>query len=303
MRGKDHLPRPPRDVYFSARDGLRLYARHYPANDPDWAGRPLLCLAGLTRNGRDFQRLAEHLCTRRPRPRDVWCLDFRGRGRSAHDRDWRNYTPFVEMSDTLDLMTVVGLHGIGVLGTSRGGIVAMLMAAMRPGAMSALVLNDIGPVIEMRGVARIIGYAGKMPLPGTWDEAGMLIKEMNHSYFPHVSDEEWGEVAHQWFGERDGRPAPGYDPKLVHSLSDYNPSRPPPAFWPQFLAAGSIPVMAIRGSKSDLLSEETFDEMQVRHPNLQTAVVPDQGHAPLLRDEDTIGRIAAFLEASDPLLV
>src|SRR5262245_55332812 len=124
-----------RDIYFSARDGLRLYARHYPA--PASARRPVLCLAGLSRNSRDFHRLATVLASPDDSGREVYALDSRGRGLSEHDRDWRNYSLLVELNDALDFITMKGLHGATVIGTSRGGLIAMMMAVLRPNALGA----------------------------------------------------------------------------------------------------------------------------------------------------------------------
>lgn len=205
----------------------------------------------------------------------------------------------MELLDTLDLMTVTGLHGAAIVGTSRGGIVAMLMAAVRPTALGALVLNDIGPVIETSGLARISGYAGKMPLPANWTEAGALMREMNGVYFPHTTEAEWEEVARQWYGERNGRPLQGYDPRLAHALTGYDASRPPPTLWAQFTAAGVVPGLALRGENSDILSEATFAEMTRRHPNLRRATIAGEGHAPLLRDEATVELIGDFLASAD----
>ena len=157
------------DITFTSHDGLRLYARRY--GRPDSVRRPVLCLAGLTRNCRDFHDIATALSNHPLYPREVYCLDYRGRGKSDCDPNWRNYTPWIEMIDTLDFMSICGLSKATVLGASRGGIIAMLMAVTRPTAIGAVVLNDIGPVIETAGLARIMGYAGKIPLPPSWEAA------------------------------------------------------------------------------------------------------------------------------------
>ncbi len=154
------------DIRFTARDGLRLYARHYAV--PGSTRRPVLCLAGLTRNGRDFHDLATALASADDAGRDVYTLDCRGRGNSEHDPDWKNYSLLVEVNDALDFMTMRGLHGAAVIGTSRGGLLAMTIAVLRPAAIGAAVLNDIGPVVEREGLARIVAYVGRMPLPADW---------------------------------------------------------------------------------------------------------------------------------------
>jgi pimeloyl-ACP methyl ester carboxylesterase len=282
------------DIFFSARDGLRLYARHYPA--PGATRRPLLCLAGLTRNSRDFHDLATVL-SRRDGGRDVFALDSRGRGRSEHDRDWNNYSLLVEVKDVLDFMTLKGLHGAAIIGTSRGGLLAILASVLRPCAVGAVVLNDIGPVIEREGLARIMAYVGRMPLPKDWAEATKLAREMNVRQFPAVSDEQWAAYARAWFNDVNGLPAPGYDPNISKPFSVMD--GPPPALWPQFGALTRMPVLAIRGDQSDILSVKTLEEMRARHPRLTAITVPGQGHAPLLMDAPTIGAVADFLARAD----
>jgi pimeloyl-ACP methyl ester carboxylesterase len=280
------------DIRFSARDGLRLYARHYPAAVAR-GRRPALCLAGLTRNSRDFHDLALALMAER----DVYALDSRGRGNSQHDPNWENYSLLVELNDALDFMTMKGLHDAAVIGTSRGGLAAMMMAVLRPCAMGAVVLNDIGPVLQREGLTRIVAYVGRIPLPADWTEAARLAREMNERQFPAVTDAQWAECARAWFNEENGLPAPGYDPGIARAFSVMD--GPVPELWAQFGALAHVPVLALRGENSDLLSAETFAEMGARHPRLTGLTVPGQGHAPLLKDADTIGAVAEFLARTD----
>jgi pimeloyl-ACP methyl ester carboxylesterase len=282
------------DIYFSARDGLRLYARHYPA--PGSPRRPVLCLAGLSRNSRDFHHLASVLASGEA-ARDVYALDSRGRGRSERDRDWRNYSVLVELNDALDFMTMKELHGASVIGTSRGGIIAMMMAVLRPNAIGAAVLNDIGPVIEPVGLARIVAYVGRMPVPADWDEATRVVHEINRRQFPIVPMEDWAEQARAWFNDDNGLPALGYDPSIAKAV--FASEAPIPELWPQFGALAHVPVLAIRGEHSDILSTKTLEEMRARHPRLDLFTVRGQGHAPLLRDGPTIATIQTFLQRCD----
>lgn len=285
------------DIHFTARDGLRLYARHYPAASPS-AARPVLCLAGLTRNSRDFHDLAMALASRQGAAREVYALDSRGRGLSERDSDWKKYALLVELNDALDFMTIEGLADAAVVGTSRGGLIAMLMAAVRPCALGAVVLNDIGPVLEREGLARIGAYVGRVPLPATWEDAAALVHEMNERHFPAVPPAHWAEVARAWFNEdKAGLPSAGYDPEISKAVSVMD--GPLPELWPQFEALARVPVLAIRGANSDLLSEGTLEEMRSRHPRLATHIVPGQGHAPLLKDVATIDTIAEFLARTD----
>jgi pimeloyl-ACP methyl ester carboxylesterase len=286
------------DVYFTARDGLKLHVRRYsPAYASGLPRRPVICLPGLTRNGRDFHALALALSQDPQSARDVYTFDYRGRGLSQWDPDFRNYTVPSEMQDVLDFITLADLHGASIIGTSRGGLIAMVMAAVQPSSVGPVVLNDIGPVIEQKGLGRIAAYVGRVPLPGTWDDAAKLVQEMSGKSFPGVPASEWMEVARQWFNERKGKPAPGYDAALAnaHSVLD----GPIPALWPQFEALKRVPVLVLRGQHSDILSQETLDEMRRRHPSLTAITVDGQGHAPLLRDSMQIDAIRNFFTSTE----
>ncbi len=293
---QDRATQPWRDIFYTSHDGLRLYGRHYPSTAPH--RRPVLCLAGLTRNSRDFHDFAAFLVDpANPQTRDVYTVDYRGRGRSQHDPEWRNYTLETELTDVLDFMTVAGIHDVALVGTSRGGLISLIMAAMRPTSFGAVVLNDIGPVINPEGLMRIVAYVGRIPLPSSWQEAAQLTQRLNERQFPAVPEHHWAEIAHQWFNDDHGRPVHGYDQKLGNNIAMATGELP--TLWPQFEALSNRPVMVIRGELSDILSEETVQEMRLRHPNLQTLTVQDQGHAPLLRDRPTQIAIAEFLALAD----
>ncbi len=287
--------------YISARDGLRLYLRHYPAvqssDGSHQSSRPVLCLAGLTRNSRDFGLIAEALSAHPTSPRDVYTLDMRGRGNSEHDADWKAYAIPNEMHDVIDVMTVLGLYNAGIIGTSRGGLITMILSAAQPGRIGAVVLNDIGPVIEQDGLARIAGYVGRIPTPKTWTEASSIVRDLTKRDFPTLSDSDLDAFARQLFNERNGRPISGYDSKLAKALSVLD--GPIPVLWPQFESLKRVPLMVVRGGNSDLLSEKTVDEMQRRHPNFTRLTVPNEGHAPLLRDRASIDAVADFFQRAD----
>ena len=285
-----------RDLYYASFDDLRLHVRHYPVADAK--ARPVVCLPGLTRNARDFHYLASYLSHHPQRPRAVYCVDYRGRGGSQYDRDWHNYTPFIELIDTLDFMTLQDLHEAAIVGTSRGGIITMMMAAVRPTAMGVVVLNDIGPVMETTGLARIMGYVGRTKVPRSWEDAALLLREMNERNFPAIESWQWEEIARAVFNEKNGRPAQSYDRKLARSFGT-NDLRHPRDLWPQFIALGQFPALVIRGANSDLLSAETVEQMVERHPNLRTLTVPGQGHAPVLNEPETVEAIGTFLASND----
>lgn len=281
------------EITYTSHDGLTLYARRYGAST--LPARPVVCLPGISRNSRDFDTLATFLSTHPTRPRCVYAVDYRGRGRSAHDPNWRNYSPYIEMLDVLDLMTIEGITAAGIVGTSRGGIIAMLLAAQRPAAVGAVVLNDIGPVIETAGLARLIGYVARIPTPMNWAEAGRIARTLNGRFFPQVTDEEWEAIARDWWNEQDGRPAPAVDPALAQTLSEIDISEELPTMWPHFEALRGVPVLVLRGEHSDVLSAETVAEMERRHPHLNSVTIPGQGHAPMLRDRLQLGLVADFL--------
>jgi pimeloyl-ACP methyl ester carboxylesterase len=232
-------------------------------------------------------------------PRAVYCLDYRGRGRSQWDNDWRNYSAYVELLDVVSFLTLEDLSDIAILGTSRGGIIAMLLAVMRPQAAACVVLNDIGPVIETSGLARIMGYAGKIPVPRDWGEAVQIVRDMNKRHFTALDDAGWETLARQMFNEADGKPAASYDPNVGKALSEVDIAKPVPDMWKHFESLQQKPLMVLRGENSDLLSAATVQEMQARHPNLTPVLIRNEGHAPLLLDRFSLRLIADFLAAAD----
>jgi pimeloyl-ACP methyl ester carboxylesterase len=285
------------DIFYRSHDDLLLYARKYGGEGAP--GRPLVCLAGLTRNGRDFHDLAVALSTHPSHPRPVYCIDYRGRGRSEWDKDWHNYSPHIELLDVTAFLTLRGLTNVAILGTSRGGIVTMLLAVTRPSAIGCAILNDIGPVIETAGLARIMGYAGKIPLPRDWDEATRIVRDINIRQFTAIDSEGWRKLTRQLFNEEDGRPAEACDPRVATALSEVDIARVVPAMWEHFESLFQVPVMVLRGENSDLLSAATVQEMQARHPALTPVVIRNEGHAPLLLDRFSQRLIADFLIEAD----
>jgi pimeloyl-ACP methyl ester carboxylesterase len=283
--------------FITAQDGLKLHARDYGPRIDQVC--PLVCLPGLARTSADFHALAGALAAHPDGARRVLALDFRGRGRSQYDRKPANYNLAVELSDLLAVLTALDVGTAVLVGTSRGGILTMLLAAARPGAIAGAVLNDIGPVLEPRGLVRIKSYVGKLPQPKTFDEAADILRRLFNAQFPRLSAEEWLGFARRTFIEQDGRIVPDYDPALSTILQSVDLERPLPAMWREFDALTRVPVLAIRGANSDLLSAETLAAMRKRSPRVEAAEVPDQGHAPFLADSETIERIAMFAVACE----
>ncbi|EDQ32512.1 putative hydrolase or acyltransferase (alpha/beta hydrolase superfamily) [Hoeflea phototrophica DFL-43] len=271
------------DVFYSSREGLRLHAADYGRHDPLTRGPlPVVCLPGLTRNTRDFHDLAV-LISRHPKtPRRVVSFDYRGRGQSAWDKDPARYTITTEADDILNGMAALGLEHAIFIGTSRGGLIMHVLAATRPGVMAGGVLNDIGPVIEGAGLAQIKAYLSRTPKPRNWDEAATALSEAHGKSFPALTDADWIDFAHAVFAEKNGALLPDYDPALLEGLKGVDLGTRLPTLWPQFEGLGAMPLLALRGEHSSLLSAETLDLMKARVPSLQTATVKGQGHAPIL---------------------
>ena len=284
-------------LFVSAPDGLKLHVRRYgPIDAP---GSPVVCLPGLTRTVADFEELAAALATDRAEPRQVFVLDYRGRGQSDYDRDPANYSVQVEVADLIAVLTALGIGPAVFVGTSRGGIITMVLAVARPTAIAGVVLNDIGPVIEGKGLMRIKGYVGRMPQPKSFAEGAEILRRLFDAQFPKLDTAGWLKAAHRSWQERNGRLHPVYDVRLARTLKDIGPDQPLPVLWKEFDALARLPLMVIRGANSDILSAETLAAMQARRTELGVLIVPDQGHAPLLAEPDVIGEIAKFATRCD----
>jgi len=281
-----------RDLFVSAADGLRLYARDYGPDMGD--ALPVVCLSGLARSSEDFHDLALALSSDIMRPRRVLSLDYRGRGRSDWDPDWRHYDVKVELNDTLQVLAAAGIDKAVFIGTSRGGLITMGLSAARPTLIAGAVLNDVGPVLEAKGLKRIRGYVGKLPIPRTLDEGVQLLRQTSGSQFPGFSDEQWMTMARGTWRETEGKLSLNYDASLMKTLEGLDLEAPLPDLWPLFEGLKPFPVLVIRGSLSDLLSAETVQTMQERHPRLEAVAVPGQGHAPAL-DGALIETIRSFI--------
>jgi len=281
------------DVYVTAQDGLRLHVREH--GERTAPGLPVVCLPGLARTTVDFEPLAAALAGDPDRPRRVLAMDYRGRGLSDRDPDPANYSIPVELNDVLAVLTARALSPAVFVGTSRGGLITMALAAVRPAAIAGAVLNDIGPVLEPQGLMRIKSYVGKLPQPRSFEEGADILRRLFSAQFPKLTEAQWLSYAHRTWRDQDGNLLLTYDPRLAHALAEFDPANPLPTLWTQFDALGRVPVMVIRGANSDLLSPATVAAMQARHHDLTAIEIPDQGHAPLLVEPEMIARIAAFV--------
>jgi pimeloyl-ACP methyl ester carboxylesterase len=286
-----------RSIFVSAPDGLRLHARCY---GPRSAERTVVCLPGLARTAADFESLAEALAAP-GQGRRMIALDYRGRGLSDYDRDPANYNFHVELADLQAVLTALDALPATFIGTSRGGILTMLLAALRPTALKGAVLNDIGPVLEPKGLMRIKGYVGRLPEPRSFNEGAEILRRLFDAQFPKLTGEDWLKAAHRTFKEVNGRLVTTYDPALAKTLEGVDFERPMPPLWKEFEALAHVPLMVIRGEHSDLLTAETVAAMAQRHPGMERLKVADQGHAPLLAEPETIARIAGFVARCDAI--
>ncbi|WP_425098025.1 alpha/beta fold hydrolase [Tropicibacter sp. S64] len=267
---------------FFASDGVAL---HY---EDEGSGLPLLCLSGLTRDTRDFDFLAPHLDRVR-----LIRMDYRGRGQS----DWAPHETYqipVEGRDALEILDHLGLEKAAVLGTSRGGLIAMVLAATARDRLTGVALNDIGPEIAAEGLEFIKGYLGKQPPFRTFEEAAEK-RAAAMTGFPNVPMERWLAEAQILYRQGADKLRITYDPKLREAVLDSG-AQPAPDLWPLFDMLKGLPLCALRGANSDLLSPECFAEMKRRRPDMIAAEVPDRGHIPFLDEAESLDALGRWLK-------
>lgn len=268
---------------FKTSDGLML------AYDDTGSGTPVVCLPGLTRNSNDFNFLAPHM-------EDVRLirLDYRGRGESDYDPNWQNYSVPVEARDVVELLDHLGLPKAAMIGTSRGGMISMVLAMMAKDRLSGVLLNDIGPELDATGLALIADYIGRKPAYKTYAEAAADRPNVMPD-FANVPYERWlTEVSGQYFETDDGLTL-RYDPKLRDAVIG-TLTADAPDLWPFFDAMADLPLALLRGANSNLLTLETTAEMRARRPDMVFAEVPDRGHIPFLDEQESLTTIRQWLE-------
>ncbi|HKD53894.1 MAG TPA: alpha/beta hydrolase [Steroidobacteraceae bacterium] len=279
------------EYWFDSPDGLRLFSRVYAAPG---AGAPVvLCLHGLMRNSRDFEDLAPHLAARYR----VIVPDVRGRGLSARDPNFNNYQIPVYLSDLTQLFTGLGIERVSIIGTSMGGLMAMVLAVMQPQLITRMVLNDVGPEIDPQGLERIRGYAGKAAPVSSWPEAVASVRGVYGAAWPGLSDERWERIARlSYRANAQGVPEADADPLIGEPLKDTAAAAP--NLWPLWGMLARVPVLAIRGAQSDILSAATLARMQREKRDLKVLTVADRGHAPMLDEPECVAAIDEFLAGS-----
>ena len=285
------------DLTYTSTDGLTLYARDYPAHGGP-AKLPVFCIHGLTRNASDFDELAPWVASL---GRRVIALDVRGRGRSERDPDPSKYNPMVYAGDVIKLAHDLGVERAVFIGTSMGGIITMTLALRRLKLIAAAVLNDVGPVISEKGLARIASYAGKGCVLTSWEEATDYIMTINQQAFPANDLEEWRKWAQRAFAENEqGQLVLRYDPNIALPLQA---GKLKPTSWMGRVAfrrlAHNRPVLLVRGALSDLVEDRQAGYMRRAAPTMQYAVVPGVGHAPMLTEPPAREAIQQFLSQVD----
>lgn len=285
------------DRFWTSRDGLKLHFRDYPGGKdtgaPAGSTLPVLCLHGLTRNARDFETLAQRLAAA---GRRVLCPDLRGRGDSEYARDSATYAPPQYVEDVLALIEQEALERFVIVGTSLGGLMAMGMAAAMPSRIAGMVLNDVGPVLERAGLARIKDYVGQGRTFPTWVHAARGLEQSQGMAHPGQPLDFWiGMAKRVMTVAGNGRIVFDYDMKIAEPLlaMDLDAQLD---IWPVWQALEAVPVTVLRGALSDLLSPDTLAEMLRRNPSAEGVVIPGVGHAPTLDEPASIAAIDRLLE-------
>ncbi len=274
-------------------DGLNLYVRDYAPMLPV-TGLPVIMLHGLTRNARDFEIVAPRIASL---GRRVIVADMRGRGRSAYDPDPAHYVPAVYAQDVMRIQDVLDIPYAVFVGTSMGGIITMVIAALAPNRIAAAVLNDVGPILDQQGLTNIAAFVGRSQPVATWDAAAEAVRAVNGRAFPNKLDDTtfWLAYAHRTWAQRDdGQIHADYDPNIALAFTDPETSSPID-MTPLFEGLKSKPVLSLRGAVSDLLSAEGVAHMRNVKSDIVTAEVAQVGHAPLLDEEDAWLALLDFL--------
>jgi pimeloyl-ACP methyl ester carboxylesterase len=279
------------DIDFRSADGrLRLHA---VVRGSEGAPLTVLCLHGLTRNAADFEFLARHLSARYR----VITADQRGRGKSQWDPDPANYRPRTYAGDMFALLDHLAIERVVPIGTSMGGIMAMIMGASQPVRLRGMVLNDIGPEVLPSGLQRLRSSLNDRVPAANWAEAAAQAKHINQIAFPDYLDADWEAFARRTYVEdASALPVPAFDPGILKGFNETDPTAVPPDLWSHWKRLESIPILAIRGALSDIISPQILDAMAARHPNLTPITIANRGHAPMLDEPAAVAAIDAFLK-------
>lgn len=281
----------------AAADGVRLSYRIYAPSHQDPPILPVVCLAGLTRNARDFHDIATIIASDPIRPRQVVCLDYRGRGNSDRANDAATYNVLTEAQDSLRVLDELQIQRAIFIGTSRGGLILHVLAQLSPDRIAALVLNDVGPELAPLGLAEIQAYLNKgetKPL-SDWKSAEHHLVKTHGQAFPALTEADWTEWAKAVLIEEAGQIVPDCDPAIAAAFVKLDLSQPLPDLWQQFELLTTKPMLVIRGENSSLLTDAIVAKMAEKHPSLQAVLAAGQGHAPLLHKHPVCEQLLSYL--------
>ena len=287
--------------YWWSNDGIRLHARDYAARDAALgaARPPILCLPGLTRNARDYEELADRLSA----GWRVVVVNLRGRGESGYAKDPMTYVPLTYVQDIEALLTDLGIDSFVTIGTSLGGIVSMLLAGAGHGKIAGAVLNDVGPEVEPAGLSRIRGYVGKSSSWPTWIHAARAVADANADIYPDYQIADWLVMAKRLYRlNSSGRIVLDYDLKIAEPLRVPG-NEAGPDMWRAFDRLAGVPVLVVRGARSDILSAAVADRMVQAIAGAERVDIPAVGHAPTLAGPEAtaaIDRLLARVDAARP---
>ncbi len=276
--------------HVSAGDGLSLYVRDYGSEN---RRDTVICLGGLTRNSKDFHSLASRLSL--CHQVRVIVPDYRGRGRSAYDADWRHYQPRTYLDDIRHLTAALGVHRFAVVGTSLGGILAMALGTAMPGAMRGALLNDIGPAIPTTGLEPILAYMRNSTPVSHWEQAVAHLQ----ATFPHLpahSPEDWQRIAEATYRVNEtGQLVFDWDPAISRAFAHQDASSID--LWPYFRSLTRLPVLAVRGALSPFVPDDLWRDMGTARPDMPRITVDGVGHAPSLNEPEVVSALEQWFRA------
>ncbi|MGK0442812.1 MAG: pimeloyl-ACP methyl ester carboxylesterase [Pseudohongiellaceae bacterium] len=277
------------DYWYQSNDGLKLYARNYSHDKPK---ATIVCIPGLTRNSADFVDLCEYLSA----DYRVIAVDLRGRGLSEYDSNPLNYHPGIYVEDIIALLDALQLDSAILIGTSLGGLTSMILAAIHPARVAAVIINDIGPETSRVGLERIKNYVCNPVVVSSWAEAVAMTQRINVAEYPNFDDEDWLAFAKNIYHENDsGCPVLNYDMTISVLIAQQQDDAAPPDLWPVFSLMGDAPLLLVRGQLSDILTAACVEQMKSLKPAMQYIEVANCGHAPLLTEPECIEAINYFL--------
>ncbi len=274
--------------FYQSDDGLQLHYRDIGIDNGEFV---ILCIPGLTRNSRDFDEFASRLADNNR----LICLDLRGRGLSEYDENWKNYHPLTYAKDVWTLLDKLSIEKVAIMGTSLGGLISMVMSFQNNQRIAGVILNDIGPEINAKGLERIKKYAGLLPPVETWQEAGEQTKQVYGSWLIGLDDSLWIKLAKRAYKDNaQNKPVLDMDSNISTAIKKMGPQKGDP--WQLFDSLANTETLVLRGELSDILTDEILAKMHDRNPKLVSAIIPDRGHVPLLDEEASISAIDKFLQ-------